>query len=202
MGSVMKHNKIVVAALAVCAAFGANAAFDADYLRPVRPIGVDGQPAWNGRSIFFMYPPTFGFAHSDGAASYRFTPAALGLGGPQLRGAGREGRRHHERRRAQLLEAGAFRSWVVSCREAFAGGDGEADREVRDEPADRSGELPERQAGAEGNGEPQQPGVHRLSLEDGRGGRLRYGQTCRRRYRRGEGRRSPASRGHTRRILR
>ena len=73
MGSVMKHNKIVVAALAVCAAFGANAAFDADYLRPVRPIGVDGQLAWNGRSIFFMYPPTFGFERRDGAASYRFT---------------------------------------------------------------------------------------------------------------------------------
>ena len=62
-----------VAVLAVCAAFGANAAFDADYLRPVRPIGVDGQPAWNGRSIFFMYPPTFGFERRDGAASYRFT---------------------------------------------------------------------------------------------------------------------------------
>ncbi len=52
---------------------GASAVFDADYLRPVRPIGVDGQPEWNVRSTFFMYPPTFGFARRDGAASYRFT---------------------------------------------------------------------------------------------------------------------------------
>ena len=45
---------------------------DADYLRPVRPIGVDEQPEWNARSVFFMYPPTFGFGRRDGAASYRF----------------------------------------------------------------------------------------------------------------------------------
>ena len=49
------------------------AAFDADYLRPVRPIGVNGQPGWNVKSAFFMYPPTFGFARRDDAASYRFT---------------------------------------------------------------------------------------------------------------------------------
>ena len=51
MGSVMKHNKIVVAALAVCAAFGASAAFDADYLRPVRPIGVVPVDASNAKLI-------------------------------------------------------------------------------------------------------------------------------------------------------
>ena len=45
----------------------------ADYAKPVRPIGVDGQPEWNVKSVFFMYPPTFGFARCDGAASYRFT---------------------------------------------------------------------------------------------------------------------------------
>jgi maltose/maltodextrin transport system substrate-binding protein len=49
------------------------AAFDADYLRPVRPIGVNGQPEWNVKSVFFMYPPTFGFERREGAASYRFT---------------------------------------------------------------------------------------------------------------------------------
>ena len=64
---------IALAVTCLYAAFGASAAFDADYLRPVRPIGVDGQPAWNGRSIFFMYPPTFGFERREGAASYRFT---------------------------------------------------------------------------------------------------------------------------------
>ena len=51
----------------------ASTMIDADYLRPVRPIGVEGQPEWNVKSAFFMYPPTFGFVHSDGAASYRFT---------------------------------------------------------------------------------------------------------------------------------
>ena len=58
---------------ALNAAAEVAAAFDADYLRPVRPIGVDGQPEWNVKSVFFMYPPTFGFARRDGAASYRFT---------------------------------------------------------------------------------------------------------------------------------
>ena len=46
---------------------------DANYLRPVRPVGFDGQPEWNARSVFFMYPPTFGFGRRDEAASYRFT---------------------------------------------------------------------------------------------------------------------------------
>ena len=50
-----------------------NLNIDADYFRPVRPIGVDGQPEWNAQSVFFMYPPTFGFARRDDAASYRFT---------------------------------------------------------------------------------------------------------------------------------
>ena len=58
---------------ALSASAEAAAVFDADYLRPVRPIGVDGQPEWNVKSVFFMYPPTFGFARCDGAASYRFT---------------------------------------------------------------------------------------------------------------------------------
>ena len=69
--------KLLFAVVCLGAALNASAevaaAFDADYLRPVRPIGVDGQPEWNVKSVFFMYPPTFGFARCEGAASYRFT---------------------------------------------------------------------------------------------------------------------------------
>lgn len=56
-----------------CAILGASAEIDADYFRPVRPIGVGGQAAWNVRSVFFMYPPTFDFKRCEGAQSYRFT---------------------------------------------------------------------------------------------------------------------------------
>ena len=31
----------------------------ADVAKPVRPAGVDGQPAWNAHAMWFMYPPTF-----------------------------------------------------------------------------------------------------------------------------------------------
>jgi maltose/maltodextrin transport system substrate-binding protein len=58
---------------AFIASLGASAEIDEDYFRPVRPIGVDGQAAWNVRSVFFMYPPTFDFKRCDGAESYRFT---------------------------------------------------------------------------------------------------------------------------------
>jgi len=44
-----------------------------DYTHTVRPIGVGGQPAWNGRAAWFMYPPTFGFTNRHDAAVYRFT---------------------------------------------------------------------------------------------------------------------------------
>ncbi len=43
-----------------------------EYSEPVRPIGVNGQAAWNVRSIWFMYPPTFGFAGHPAAKGYRF----------------------------------------------------------------------------------------------------------------------------------
>lgn len=71
----MKRLLFAVACLgaALNASAEVAAAIDADYLRPVRPIGVAGQPEWNVRSVFFMYPPTFGFARRDEAASYRFT---------------------------------------------------------------------------------------------------------------------------------
>ena len=46
---------------------------EVEYSQPVRPIGVNGQAAWNLRSIFFMYPPTFGFSFCTNAAAYRFT---------------------------------------------------------------------------------------------------------------------------------
>ena len=49
--------------------------------RPVRPIGVNGQPAWNGQSLWFMYPPTFGFTNLPQAARYRFTVRDTGRGG-------------------------------------------------------------------------------------------------------------------------
>ena len=44
-----------------------------DYAQPVRPIGVNGQEAWNRRSVWFMYAPTFDFTNRTDAASYRFT---------------------------------------------------------------------------------------------------------------------------------
>ena len=40
------------------------AAVAADVATPVRPIGVNGQAAWNVRSVWFMYPPTFQFPES------------------------------------------------------------------------------------------------------------------------------------------
>lgn len=43
-----------------------------DYAHPVKPIGVDGQEPWNVKSVWFMYPPTFGFTNRADAASYRF----------------------------------------------------------------------------------------------------------------------------------
>ena len=52
-----------------------------EYSRPVRPIGVNGQPAWNGHSLWFMYPPTFGFTNLPQAARYRFTVRDTGRGG-------------------------------------------------------------------------------------------------------------------------
>ena len=45
----------------------------ADYANPVRPIGVNGQAAWNDRAVWFMYPPTFGFTNRTDAVRYRFT---------------------------------------------------------------------------------------------------------------------------------
>ena len=44
----------------------------ADYARPVRPAGVDGQAFWNGHSEWFRYPPSFDFKPVAGAAKYRF----------------------------------------------------------------------------------------------------------------------------------
>ena len=44
----------------------------AEYDRPVRPGGVNGQEFWNGRARFFMYAPAFDFRPIDGAARYRF----------------------------------------------------------------------------------------------------------------------------------
>lgn len=39
---------------------------------PVRPGAVQGQPFWNGHSLWFMYPPAFDFKMIDGAAAYQF----------------------------------------------------------------------------------------------------------------------------------
>jgi len=44
----------------------------ADYAVPVRPIGVNGQPAWNVAAKQFTYAPTFGFEPVAGAVRYRF----------------------------------------------------------------------------------------------------------------------------------
>ena len=43
-----------------------------DYALPVRPVGVNGQEAWNRRSVWFMYAPTFAFTNRTDAASYAF----------------------------------------------------------------------------------------------------------------------------------
>ena len=43
-----------------------------DYAQPVRPVGVNGQEAWNRRSVWFMYAPTFAFTNRTDAASYAF----------------------------------------------------------------------------------------------------------------------------------
>ena len=43
-----------------------------DYAQPVRPVGVNGQEAWNRRSVWFMYAPTFAFTNRADAASYAF----------------------------------------------------------------------------------------------------------------------------------
>ena len=52
---------------------GGVAFADEDINEPVRPIGVNGQEAWNGRATSFLYAPTFGFKAIEGAAKYRFT---------------------------------------------------------------------------------------------------------------------------------
>jgi maltose/maltodextrin transport system substrate-binding protein len=65
--------RLLFAAVAIGSVLSASANIDADYFRPVRPIGVNGQKEWNVCSVFFMYPPTFGFARCDKASSYRFT---------------------------------------------------------------------------------------------------------------------------------
>ena len=46
---------------------------DEDINEPVRPVGVSGQEAWNGRATSFLYAPTFGFKAIEGAVKYRFT---------------------------------------------------------------------------------------------------------------------------------
>ena len=69
----MKLNRIVFTVFVLSAVLRASAEIDPDYFRPVRPIGVGGQAAWNVRSVFFMYPPTFDFKRCEGAQSYRFT---------------------------------------------------------------------------------------------------------------------------------
>ena len=46
---------------------------DEDISEPVRPVGVNGQEAWNGRATSFLYAPTFGFKEIAGAAKYRFS---------------------------------------------------------------------------------------------------------------------------------
>lgn len=50
----------------------ASAAFGGEYDIPVRPVGVDGQVAWNAAATQFTYAPAFDFKAVDGAAKYRF----------------------------------------------------------------------------------------------------------------------------------
>ena len=62
--------------LALCAVTVADvdvaAAVAADSIRPVRQGGVCGQAYWNGRSVAFLYPPSFDFAKVDAAVRYRY----------------------------------------------------------------------------------------------------------------------------------
>ena len=48
------------------------AAVATDTVRPVRQGGVDGQAYWNGKSVAFLYPPSFDFAKVDAAVRYRY----------------------------------------------------------------------------------------------------------------------------------
>ena len=45
---------------------------DQEYGHAVRPIGVGGQEAWNRRSVWFMYAPTFDFTNRSDAVKYVF----------------------------------------------------------------------------------------------------------------------------------
>ena len=58
-----------------CTGFGAEPQLtpERDYATPVRPIGVNGQEAWNAHAKWFLYAPTFGFTNRADAVSYRFT---------------------------------------------------------------------------------------------------------------------------------
>lgn len=47
-----------------------------DYLRPVRPGGVDGRAWWNGQSVMFLYPPSFDFKPVADAVKYHYVVEA------------------------------------------------------------------------------------------------------------------------------
>ena len=66
--------RIQVSLVVSAALLAGSAVFaDEDINEPVRPVGVNGQEAWNGRSTSFLYAPTFGFKEIAGAAKYRFS---------------------------------------------------------------------------------------------------------------------------------
>ena len=77
----MKERSIMGVTLAMSMAFGAAMAATneelakmvaEDVAKPVRPIGVNGQEAWNGSAIWFMYPPTIVFpANTKSNGQYR-----------------------------------------------------------------------------------------------------------------------------------
>ena len=68
--------RLVTALAAACMAL--NACAD-EYDEPVRPVGVNGQPAWNVAAKQFMYAPAFGFKAVEGAVRYRFTVEGKGV---------------------------------------------------------------------------------------------------------------------------
>ena len=71
MRTIMRISVCLVMSAALqagCVVFAAE-----DINEPVRPIGVNGQEAWNGRATSFLYAPTFGFKAIEGAAKYRFS---------------------------------------------------------------------------------------------------------------------------------
>ena len=60
---------VALVSVAVC---GCVTGVDREYAQAVRPIGVGGQEAWNRRSVWFMYAPTFDFTNRSDAVKYVF----------------------------------------------------------------------------------------------------------------------------------